>query len=107
MHPATEFIATATLVVSSIALVVMAVQLLIISRLLRILAFDGETTAPTSTDPFVIGGYAVFIWRSKEQVWALDRDCCKPGYSPVVPEIAGAYESQVVRKAGVAKPKGE
>jgi hypothetical protein len=107
MHRAGEFIAVATLVVSSISLVVMGYELHMISRLLKILAFNDTSTRPTGTDPFVIGGYAVFIWRSKEQVWALERDCCKPGYTPVAPEIPGAYDSQVVRKAGVSKPKGE
>jgi hypothetical protein len=105
MHTATEIVAIATWVVSSLALVAIGIELSMIVRLLKILVFDHTSSPPTSGDPFIKAGYAVFIWRSKEQVWALERDCCKPGYLPVVPEIAGAYDSQIVRKAGVRKPK--
>jgi hypothetical protein len=107
MHVATQVVASVTLIVSSIALVWMGIQLQTISVLLKILAFDSTTSPPTSTDPFVIAGYAVFIWRITEQAWALERDCCKPGFVPVAPEIDGVYDSQVVRKAGIPKQKGQ
>jgi hypothetical protein len=107
MHLATQIVTAATLIVSSFALVSMSIELRTISRLLKILAFDPTTSPPTSSDPFVIAGYAVFIWRGNEQVWALERDCCKPGFVPVAPEIDGVYDSQVVRKAGAPKQGGQ
>jgi hypothetical protein len=91
-----QFITTASAVVSSIALIVLAYEL---RQVRRAVADVGRRTVHSSQSEGPVGsgcGYAIYVYRNSR--WELESDLSAPGFEPSAPTIPGAFEGHVVKK---------